>query len=297
VTETQFQAIIKDPDARQSQYREMVQEYFERITDTYREKWSESFHFAMFAGSEPLEEALVNTERQLADEAGFRPGMMVLDVGCGVGGPALNLAEHFGVHVTGINIVESQLDIARQRARERGLGDRTRFLLCDAMSMDFPDESFDAVYLFEAGCHVPDKPRLYRECARVLKVGACFIGQDWFKKDVVTPEQQEKYVEPICRLFSVPSLISLADLNRYLKDAGLDVRRCQNMAEHADIYRNWELLDGHVIRALHGWVPWLIPPVLRLLTDGGMVLSKAAREGVFIIGQWCAQKLAVSSSQ
>lgn len=290
MTETEFQAITKDPDARKSQYREMVKEYFERITDTYREKWSESFHFAIFDGDEPLETALVNTERRLADEAGFRPGTKVLDVGCGVGGPALNLAEYSGIHVTGINIVECQLEIARQRARERGLAEQTRFMICDAMKMEFPDESFDAVYLFEAGCHVPDKQRLYNECARVLKPGGCFVGQDWFRKHAVTPEQQEKYVEPICRLFSVPNLISLDELQGFLRDTGLEVRRSQNMAEHADIYRNWELLDGHVIRALHGWLPWLIPPVLRLLTDGGMVLSKAAREGVFIIGQWCASK-------
>ena len=41
----------------------MVTEYFERVTDTYREKWSESFHFAVFTGSEPLEEAIQTTER------------------------------------------------------------------------------------------------------------------------------------------------------------------------------------------------------------------------------------------
>ncbi len=288
--ETQFQTIIKDPVARKSRYREMVKEYFERITPTYREKWSESFHFAIFSGSEPLEEAIVNTERRLADEAGFRPGMKILDVGCGVGGPALNLAEYSGANVTGVNIVESQLEIARQRAAERGLAERTRFLLCDAMNMDFPDDSFDAVYLFEAGCHMPDKPNFYKECARVLKPGGCFVGQDWFRKPHATAHEEEKFVEPICRLFSVPNLISLNELDQYLGAADLVVQRCQNMAEHGNILRNWELLDGHVIRALHGWLPWLIPSTLRLLTDGGMVLAKAAREGVFVIGQWCARK-------
>lgn len=288
--ETQFQALIQDPAARRTNYREMVREYFERITDSYRDKWSESFHFAIFTGSEPLEEAIVNTERRLADEAGFRPGMKVLDVGCGIGGPALNIAEHAGVHVTGVNIVDRQLAIARERAFNRGLADRTRFVLCDAMNMDFADNSFDGVYLFEAGCHMPDKPSFYRECARVLKPGGCLVGQDWFEKHDPTPQEVDKFVEPICRLFSVPNMISLTDLDEQLHATGLTVSRCQNMAEHGNIFRNWELLDGHVIRALHGWLPWLIPSTLRLLTDGGMVLSKAARAGVFIIGQWCARK-------
>jgi ubiquinone/menaquinone biosynthesis C-methylase UbiE len=290
VDEARFQSIVKDPAARKSNYREMVRAYFERITDSYREKWSESFHFAVFTGSEPLQEALVATERRLADEGGFKAGMKILDVGCGVGGPALNIAAHSGAHITGINIVERQLDIARQRAQDRGLAERVRFVLGDAMHMDFPDESFDAVYLFEAGCHMPDKPSFYRECVRVLRPGGVFLGQDWFKKNRPTPEEEEKFVEPICRLFSVPNLISLDELDRNLRDAGLNVLRCQDMAEHGQILRNWELLDGHVIRAVHGLVPWLIPPTLRMLTDGGMVLSRAAKADVFVLGQWCARK-------
>jgi cyclopropane fatty-acyl-phospholipid synthase-like methyltransferase len=290
VEEAQFQAVVKDPAARRTHYREMVTEYFERVTDTYRMKWGESFHFAVFAGSEPLQEAILATERRLADEGGFRPGMKILDVGCGVGGPALNLAEYTGAHITGVNIVESQLAVARRRAADRGLSDRTRFVLCDAMDMDFPDDSFDAVYLFEAGCHMPDKPRFYRECARVLRSGGAFVGQDWFKRSQATPEEEARHVEPICRLFSVPSLISLTDLTRCLEDHGLSVQRCQNMAEQGDILRNWELVDGHVVRALHGWLPWLIPTDVRLLTDGGMALSRAARAGVFVLGQWCARK-------
>jgi ubiquinone/menaquinone biosynthesis C-methylase UbiE len=288
--ESQFQAIVKDPAARKANYREMVREYFERITDTYRDKWSESFHFAVFAGDEPLEEAIVATERRLADAAGLRPSMKVLDVGCGVGGPALNLAEHTGAHITGVNIVPRQLDIARRRAAERGLAERTRFVLCDAMQMDFPDDVFDAVYLFEAGCHMPDKPRFYAECARVLRPGGVFFGQDWFKKDQPTPVEAAQHVEPICRLFSVPDLISLPELVEALRGVGLAVETCQDMAQTGNILRNWELLDGHVIRAVHGLLPFLIPPTLRMLTDGGMALSKAAKAGVFVVGQWLARK-------
>jgi cyclopropane fatty-acyl-phospholipid synthase-like methyltransferase len=289
--ESQFQVTIKDPALRKANYREMVRTYFERITDTYREKWSESFHFAIFQGDETLEEAIVATETRLANEAKIQPGMRLLDVGCGVGGPALNIAKHTGAHVTGVNIVPKQLEIARRRATENGLAERTHFVLCDAMQMDFPDGAFDAVYSFEAGCHMPDKPRFYAECARVLKPGGAFFGQDWFKKHQPTPREEAQHVEPICRLFSVPNLVSLPELKDSLTSAGLDVERCQDMAEASNILRNWELLDGHVIRAVHGLLPFLIPPTLRLLTDGGMALSRAARAGVFVIGQWCARKM------
>jgi ubiquinone/menaquinone biosynthesis C-methylase UbiE len=138
MNDAEFQRIAADPQARIANCQRMVVAYFDRVTDTYRRAWGDSFHFALFSGTETLPEAMVATERMLADEGGFRPGMRVLDIGCGVGGPALNIAEHSGAHVTGVNIVPHQVEIARRRAAERGLSERTHFEVADAMSMPFP---------------------------------------------------------------------------------------------------------------------------------------------------------------
>ena len=197
----------------------MVRAYYDRVTDTYRARWSESFHFAVFKGAEPLEEAMLATEHAIADEGGFRPGMRMLDVGCGVGGPALNIAEHSGALVTGVNIVEKHIAIARERAITRGLANRTEFVVGDGMNLAFADASFDAVYVFEAGCHMPDKGRFYRECARVLRPGGVFLGTEWLKKPGLSAEQETAIIEPICRLFCLPDLISLPELDRFLRDA------------------------------------------------------------------------------
>jgi ubiquinone/menaquinone biosynthesis C-methylase UbiE len=290
MTDTEFQELLETPATRTAHYKEIMRAYFDRVTDTYRAKWSDSFHMAIFTGSEPLEQALVATERQVADLGGFRPGMKVLDVGCGVGGPALNIAEYSGVHITGVNIVEGQVAIARQRAAERGLSGQTRFEVADGMSMPFAGDSFDAVYIFEAGCHMPDKPRFYRECARVLRPGGVFLGNEWLKKEGLSVEEEETYIEPICRTFSVPHFITLVDLGTYLSDAGLVVEALENAAQHGDIMRNWVMVDNRAIRGIRGLLPWLIPPTLRMLTDGGLALSSAARVGAFLIGHWRARK-------
>lgn len=288
--EAQIEEILNDPAARKSNYETIVRNYYDRITDVYRDKWGEEFHFAVFNGNETLQQAILATERRLVEEAGLRSGMRVLDVGCGVGGPALNIAEMTGANITGVNIVEKQVNIARQRAQERGLGERVQFIQCDAMHMPFPDGDFDAVYVFEAGCHMPDKPSFYKECTRVLRPGGVFFGQDWLKKDDVSSAENAEYIEPICRLFSVPNMISLSELDRFMKDAGLQVERLQDMAKHGNIQRNWELLDGHVVRTIRSYVPWLMPPAMRMLADSGAVLSKSARAGVFILAQWFARK-------
>jgi cyclopropane fatty-acyl-phospholipid synthase-like methyltransferase len=305
MNDTEFQRIAADPQARIANCQRMVVAYFDRVTDTYRRAWGDSFHFALFSGDETLPEAMVATERRLADEGGFRPGMRVLDIGCGVGGPALNIAEHSGAHVTGVNIVPHQIEIARRRAAERGLAERTHFELADGMSMPFPDGAFDAAYSFDAGCHMPDKARFYVECARVLRPGGVFLGNDWLQRDGLTASEAAQHIEPICRTFAVPHMATLTELERYLADAGLRVEVIEDASVRGNIDRNWALVDAKnmdgvrsfvptlvmtTIKVLHNIAPGLLPPVLRILTDGGVALTEAARAGAFLIGHWRARK-------
>ncbi len=78
-----------------------------------------------------LEEAQQAKKRHIAAKLLLRPGMRVLDIGCGWGGLALYLAERFDVEVTGLTLSTEQLELARERAVRRGLADRVRFELQD----------------------------------------------------------------------------------------------------------------------------------------------------------------------
>ena len=290
MNEPDYRALAADPATRRDRYSDLVRGYYDLVTPIYLEKWGESFHFALFKGDEPLDEAMAATERWIADRGGFRPGMKVLDVGCGVGGPALTIADHSGAHVTGLNIVESHLAIARDRAAARGLAAQCDFVLGDAMDMPFADGSFDAVYIFEAGCHMPDKPRLYRECFRVLKPGGTFIGTDWFKKDQTTPAEEDEFVEPICRLHGLPSLITLADLRDSLGMAGFSIQEVHDLAKYGNVLRNWEQIDNKAMRLVGTYLRFMIPETERMMLDGALKLIAAARAGVFLIGTWKAVK-------
>nr|WP_294529330.1 cyclopropane-fatty-acyl-phospholipid synthase family protein [uncultured Rhodopila sp.] len=94
-------------------------------------------------GNETLEEAQAAKKRHIAAKLCLdRPGLTVLDIGCGWGGLALSLARDFGACVTGITLSEEQLTEARTRAAAEGLQDRVRFELLDYRAVS---ETFDRI--------------------------------------------------------------------------------------------------------------------------------------------------------
>ena len=101
-------------------------------------------------GSETLEEAQVAKKRHIAAKLLLtRPGLKVLDIGCGWGGMALTLARDYGAEVTGITLSEEQLAVARGRAEAEGLGDRVRFEMRDYRSISHTYDRIVSVGMFE----------------------------------------------------------------------------------------------------------------------------------------------------
>ena len=66
-------------------------------------------------------------EHRLAHLMGLKPGMKVLDVGCGVGGPAREIAKFIGCEIVGITINQKQVDVARHLTEEAGLSNKVTF--------------------------------------------------------------------------------------------------------------------------------------------------------------------------
>jgi 2-polyprenyl-3-methyl-5-hydroxy-6-metoxy-1,4-benzoquinol methylase len=99
-------------------------------------------------------------------------GKTLLDVACGAGGPVLRIAAATGCSVAGIDVHEQAIDNASSLATQRGLGKRADFRIIDATGpLPFSDASFDAITCIDAINHLPDRPRVIAEWARVLKPG------------------------------------------------------------------------------------------------------------------------------
>jgi SAM-dependent methyltransferase len=108
---------------------------------------------------------------ELGRLAGLQPGMHVLDLGSGLGGPARTLATEFGCRVTGLELTEPFVRTATMLTARVGLDDQIVFQHGNALEMPFDDASFDVVWHEQFAMHVEDKERLYREVWRVLRPG------------------------------------------------------------------------------------------------------------------------------
>ncbi|WP_017662340.1 bifunctional demethylmenaquinone methyltransferase/2-methoxy-6-polyprenyl-1,4-benzoquinol methylase UbiE [Baaleninema simplex] len=128
-------------------------------------------------------------------------GQTCLDLCCGSGDLALRLAETVGRsgRVVGADFSRSQLDIARQRSRDRGLS--VEWVQADALNLPFADATFDAATMGYGLRNLTDIPRGLRELYRVLKPGAtaaildmhrptstAMLGfQQWYLETFVVP--------------------------------------------------------------------------------------------------------------
>lgn len=114
--------------------RRNVVQHYGRDDDLFRYFLDSEMHYSCAYFTEPhisLEQAQRAKCRHIMNKLLLSPGQRVLDIGCGWGGLACYLAENAGVHVTGLTLAPNQLEVARQRARGRGLERRTQFLLED----------------------------------------------------------------------------------------------------------------------------------------------------------------------
>ena len=116
-----------------------------------------------------LEMTLEEAQRAKLDlvctKLGLRPGMRLLDVGCGWGALSLHAAEHFGATVTGVTISTEQKAFVDKRIADRGLADRVEIRVQDFREV--PESDFDAVGSLEMGEHVGR--RHYATYAEVLR--------------------------------------------------------------------------------------------------------------------------------
>jgi sarcosine/dimethylglycine N-methyltransferase len=99
-------------------------------------------------------------------------GMTALDVGCGLGGPARQVARNTGCNVVGLDITAAYVEAARALTDAAGLAERVRYVCADVA--DLEPGGFDAAYTMHVQMNVADKSAFFASIARVLRPGARF---------------------------------------------------------------------------------------------------------------------------
>jgi len=187
-----------------------------------------------------LEAAQANKYELICRKLDLRPGMRLLDVGCGWGGMVMHAAQHHGVHAVGITISRQQAELAEKRVAEAGLSGQVQIRVQDYREVsDGPYDGVSSIGMFE---HVGEA-RLaeYFECLRRL---VCPEGR-LLNHGISRPARTEKarlprlsfinrYVFPDGELHEVGRVISIT------QDAGFEVRHVESLREHyALTLRRW----------------------------------------------------------
>ncbi len=110
----------------------------------------------------------------LADRLPVKAGDHLLDIGCGVGGPARYFAKRFGCKVSGIDVTGPFVEAATKLTSLLGMDDRVFIEQGDGERLPFDDSSFDGAYAQHVTMNVADRPRFFGEAWRVLKPGGFF---------------------------------------------------------------------------------------------------------------------------
>ena len=115
---------------------------------------------------------------RLARLAQLEPGLHVLDVGGGLGGPARTLATEFGCRVTVVDLTESYVRAGAALTARLGLSDRVTHRAGDALALDVDAGELDVIWTQNSGMNIADKERLYAGFARLLSPGGLLVLQE-----------------------------------------------------------------------------------------------------------------------
>ncbi|CEP19393.1 hypothetical protein [Parasitella parasitica] len=238
----------EDETKRLDGYTSLVNSYYNLATDFYEYGWGSSFHFCRYYVGEEFNRAIARHEHYLAANIGIKKDMRVLDVGCGVGGPAREIAHFTGAHVTGLNNNAYQLQRARHYAAKELLQDQTEFVKGNFMEMPFEENSFDAVYAIEATCHAPVFEGVYGEIYRVLKPGGNFGCYEWCMTDNFDENnpQHKEIAHSIEIGNGIPKMRKTAECIQALKNVGFDVLMNQDLANVGDAINWYYPLEGDI---------------------------------------------------
>ncbi|MGQ9872997.1 methyltransferase domain-containing protein [Leptodesmis sp.] len=209
-----------------------IQQFYDASSTLWEQIWGEHMHHGYYGadGQEKKErrQAQIDLIEELLHWGNIQQATQILDVGCGIGGSSLYLAEKFQAAVTGITLSPVQANRAIECAQKLGIPlsssqfstpppsstSTAQFLVADALDMPFADDSFDLVWSLESGEHMPDKAKFLQECYRVLKPDGTLLFVTWCHRPIdrqPLTNQEQRHLQDIYQVYCLPYVISLPE--------------------------------------------------------------------------------------
>ncbi|RJT74716.1 methyltransferase domain-containing protein [Arthrobacter cheniae] len=229
---------------RISQHAVAVADHYDELDPVYRRVWGEHVHHGLWGtGREtPAEavEALVDT---VGDRLGLMPGDACVDIGCGYGSTARQLAITRRVRVTGLTLSAEQAIFAAALP----VADVVIHLR-DWLVNGLTDASADAAWAIESSEHMVDKPRFFAEAHRVLSPSGRFVVCAWLAETDAGGWKVRHLLEPICREGRLPSMGTREDYEAMAIAAGFTIDGYEDVSSR--VARTWTICARRLVKAL-----------------------------------------------
>ena len=163
--------------------------------------------------------------------ANFMPEDLVLDIGCGIGGPSRTIASECNCKVTGVDLHLDYCKAARSISKSLGLGEQTHFIQANALNLPFEDRSYDAVWAQHITMNISNKNALWREFYRVLKPdGKLFMYEVTCNSD---DKEKIKYPTPWASKSEDSFLENIHNYKESLNKSGFFIEQLQDVSSIA----------------------------------------------------------------
>lgn len=265
-----------------------IRKHYDRLSRFYRMLWGEHLHHGYWENGESIERAQVKLMEQLAEKAGIQRGARVLDIGCGLGGSALWLANQYDCRVTGFTISPVQARMATKKAKARGLADQIRFVVVDANAWQPEPESVDVVWIMESSEHFRDKKNFFERCARALKPGGVLAVCAWLRGEQCAPDRHRELVATIGRAMFSASLDTLSQYATWMRDVNLKVETAIDITKN--VAPTWEHCFRMAQRLKLNWLVHLADAPTRRFVQSFPLMTQAYATGAMAFGLFVARK-------
>lgn len=215
--------VVRDDAAA---YQAAVRALYDRVSPVWQDCCSDTLQAGLVDLPASAGDPPVANDLWLATRAGVQDGERVLDLGCGVGGPAAHIARAYpGLQVDAMTLSPVQAALARARADALGVAARVSVHVGDYQAPPFEDATFDRAWFFESSGYAWDPDALFREVLRVLRPGGRVYIKDLFAREGPYTDDEAADIAGVCRLWAMKQVPTLADWARRLSAAGfVDVR-------------------------------------------------------------------------